>query len=333
MNQTEMRLDPLRQTWTLFSRPRAVKPPFGNEGGSSERSPFVAGLENLAPNALYTAKSLSGDHWQVRVVPSRAPVLRVEGQASMVADGFYDRMDGVGAQEVIVETPDLSAMESLPLTAICQIFAAWKTRMLDLARDSRMRSFFVVKNFGIPAGGTSPHSISQLIAMAVVPPSLRQKLGVCREFYARKKRSIFEDILREEIRVGSRLVYENNGFALFCPYASRAPFEQVIYPKRQCADFHGVTDQEAAQLADVLKTALLRLGRALDGPAYNLTLFTAPTKTHRADYWNTLAEDFRWHIEILPRLYFPHGVEIATDCHLNSVWPETAAAYLRKVET
>lgn len=328
-----MRLDPLRQTWTLFSRARAVKPTFENEPGTSAQSPFIAGRESASPNALLTLRSSSGDHWQARVVPSRAPVLRVEGEASMTADGFYDRMDGVGAHEVIVEAPDSSLLESLPLSEICQIFAAWKSRMLDLSRDARMRSFFVVKNSGTPAGATSPHSISQLIAMAVVPPALRQKLSVSREFFARKKRSIFEDILREEIRVGSRLVYENNGFALFCPYASRAPFEQVIYPKRQCADFHGITEQEAAQLADVLKAALQRLAKALDNPAYHLMLFTAPTKTNRADYWNTLAEDFRWHIEILPTLYPTHGIEVATDCHLNAVWPETAAAYLRKVET
>ncbi|MEP6673403.1 MAG: galactose-1-phosphate uridylyltransferase, partial [Chthoniobacter sp.] len=131
---------------------------------------------------------------------------------------------------------------------------------------------------------------------------------------------------------GTRLVYENNGFTVFCPYASRAPFELAIYPKRQCPDFHGLTEQETNQLADVLKNALRKLNRALDHPPYNLMLFTAPTRSARGDHWTTLERDFRWHIEILPRLYFRGGVELATGCWLNSVWPEVAAAHLRSIE-
>jgi len=166
----------------------------------------------------------------------------------------------------------------------------------------------------------------------MVPPDLRTKLDVARDFYERKGRSIFEDLLAEEMRSGSRLVYENNGFALFCPYASRAPFEQMIVPKRQCPDFHGISDQEISQLADVLKNALQKLNRALNHPAYNLVLTTAPTRTSRRDHWNTIDQDFRWHIEIVPRLYHSGGFELATGCHVNTVLPETAADYLRKIE-
>jgi UDPglucose--hexose-1-phosphate uridylyltransferase len=189
-----------------------------------------------------------------------------------------------------------------------------------------------VKNCGETAGAGVEHSVSQLFAMAVVPPALRQKLKVAREFYERKKRSIFEDILRDEVAAAKRLVYENNGFAVFCPYASRSPFELAIYPKRQCPDFHGISDQENAQLADALKTALLKLARALDTPPYNLVLFTAPARTPRRDRWNTIEQDFRWHIEIVPRLFYYEGFELGTGCHMNPVRPETAAEFLRKIE-
>jgi UDPglucose--hexose-1-phosphate uridylyltransferase len=334
MIQTEMRLDPLRQTWTVFSRSRAAIPEFlrqKNSGGAGANpSPFAAGNEKYAAHTLHAAPP--GTDWQVRVVPNRAPILRVEGEPAAMADGFYDRMDGVGAHEVIVETPGYEGLEALPLPRIEQVVNAWKVRMLDLARDKRMRAFFVIKNEGRPAGARVAHSVSELIAMAVVPPALKHKLHVARDFYERKKRAIFGDILRDEVRAGSRLVYENNGFAAFCPYASRTPFEMAIYPKRQCADFHGVTDQETAQLADALKSALQKLIAALDSPPYNLMLFTAPTRTGRRDYWNTIEQDFRWHIEIMPRLFPTGGFDIATGCSVNFVWPETAAEYLRKVE-
>lgn len=326
-----MRLDPLTQAWTLFSEARDLQPAFASvrhEGIAGD--PFLAGMEGLAPHTLHHAPGQ--EKWQVRVVPNRAAVLRVEGDATRHGDGFYDRMDGVGAHEVIIEDPGQRALEELSLPEVEQVITAWKVRMLDLMRDPRMRSFSIVKNVGRASGGTVAHAVSQLVAMAVISPLLERKLAAARAFYELKKRSIFEDILSEEVRTGARLVYENNGFAVFCPYAARAPFEMAIYPKRQCPDFHGISDQECAQFADVLRTALRKLVRALDHPAYNLMLFTAPTRSERHDHWTTIERDFRWHVEILPRLQHLGGLELGTGCWVNGVWPETAADYLRGLE-
>jgi len=331
MDRTEMRLDPLTEAWTIFSESRPIPPAFGSvQTEAKPASPFTAGHEAYAAHALHTAPAQSHG-WQVRVVPNRAPIVRVEGDPTRRSDGFYDRMDGVGAHEVFIEDPGSSTLEDLPLVDIEKVVVSWKVRMLDLRRDPRMRSFAIVKNVGVPAGARVAHSVSQLVAMAVIPPLLMRKLAIARAFFESKKRSIFDDILREEVRTKSRLVYENNGFSVFCPYASRAPFELAIYPKRQCPDFHGLTDQETVQLADALKTALRKLNCALDHPPYNLMLFTAPTRTSRPDHWTTIEDDFRWHIEILPRLYFRGGVELATGCWLNTVWPETAADFLRSI--
>ena len=332
MDKPEMRRDPLTEAWTVFSASHPLPPAFRSVlEEPAPPSPFTAGNERFVPQALYSAVKTDGAGWQVRVAPNRAPILQIEGDPTPQSDGFYDRMDGVGAHEVIVEEPGPAALENLSLSDIEKVIVAWKSRMRDLMKDPRMRSFAVVKNVGAPAGARVGHSVSQLLAMAMVPPLLRRKLHVCREFFAVRKRSIFADILREEVRTGTRLVYENNGFAAFCPYASRAPFELTIFPKRQCADFHGLTDQEIAQLADTLKTALRKLNRALDHPPYNLMLFTAPTRTPRGDHWTTIEADFRWHIEILPRIYLQGGLELSTGCWLNSIWPETAAEYLRAI--
>ena len=329
-----MRLDPLTKAWTIFSAARHVPPAFRSTrvADNHERGadPFVAGLERFSPHTLHHAPAESG--WQVRVVPNRAPVLRVEGDPTRHGDGFYDRMDGVGAHEVIVEDPGSRSFEQLGLAEIEQVIVAWKLRILDLLHDQRMRSFAIIKNVGEAAGGTVPHALSQLVAMAIVPPLLERKLEAARLFYEQKKRSIFEDILAEEVRSTSRLVYENNGFAVFCPYASRTPFELAIFPKRQCPDFHGLSDQECSQFADVLRTSLRKLGRALDNPAYNLVITTAPARAQRPDHWATIERDFRWHVEIIPRLAHVGGIELATGCWVNSVWPEVAADYLRSIE-
>lgn len=328
MDKTELRLDPLTKAWTMFSEARAIRPEFGAvREDPAGPDVFSAGREEFTPQTLH--RSDSGGSWRVRVVPNRTPVLRVEGDATPRSDGFYDHMDGVGAHEVVIEDSGSRSLHELPLSDIERVIDAWKWRMLDLMRDPRMRTLLVVRNVGRAAGAAVAHSISQLVAMAIIPSTLRHKLDTARAFFATKKRSIFEDILADEVRVNSRIVYENNGFTVFCPYASRTPFEMAIYPKRQCPDFHGLSEQERAQLADVFKTALSKLNTALDHPPYNLMLTTAPTRTPRHDEWNTIEQDFRWHVEIVPRLQHLGGIELATGCWINSVWPEVAASYLR----
>src|SRR4051794_1355385 len=126
MDKTEMRLDPLTQAWTIFSAARPVPPAFGSvRNEPSRESPFVAGSERYAPQALHVAP---GPEWQVRVVQNRAPLLRVEGDASRHSDGFYDRMDGVGAHEVVIEDRGDKALEELPLAQIEYVINAWKLR-------------------------------------------------------------------------------------------------------------------------------------------------------------------------------------------------------------
>lgn len=334
MQTNEMRLDPLTDEWTIFSEERGYHPTEGSvlpeyKAGLAT-NPFLAGREQYAPHTLLEVAG--EERWRVRVVPNRSPIVRIEGDPTRQADGFYDRMAGVGAHEVVVETPDERAFESLDLKHIETVIGAWKERILDLVGDSRMRSFHVIKSVGRPAGALVAHSLSQVIAVAVIPSRLKRKLESARRFYEMKKRSIFQDILGEEIRTAKRIVYENHGFTAFCPYASRMPFEMAIYPKRQFADFHSIHVEEIAQLADVLRVGLRKLNAALDHPPYHFLLTTAPTRSLRNDQWATIDRDFRWHIEIVPRLYPPSAFELATGSCVNPVWPETAAEYLRTFE-
>lgn len=333
MHKNEMRLDPLTEEWTLFSEARAHQPAAASvleeNAAQTAVNPFLSGLERYTPHTLHQADGAGA--WRVRVVPNRAPVLRVEGDHTRHGDGFYDHMDGVGAHEVVIETSDSRPLEALELAQVEQVITAWKLRILDLQRDMRLRSFSIIKSVGRAAGALVPHSLSQLVAMAVIPAKLRCKMGVARAFYEQKKRSIFEDILGEEVRTGTRIVYENHGFCVFCPYASRAPFELAVYPKRQSPDFHAINEDEVVQLADALRVALRKINGALDHPPYHLALTTAPTRTQRTDHWGSLESDFRWHIEIMPRLYPVGPLELATASWVNGVWPEVAADYLRGI--
>lgn len=330
MDKTELRLDPLTHDWTIFNEDRALPPTAGSTRGDTlAPSPFRAGLEHLAAHALHHATGDFG--WKVRVVPNRLPILRVEGDSAPQRDGLYEHLDGVGAHEIVIEDPGERAFTELPVADIAHVIRAWAARIGDLLRDVRMRAFTVIKSRGQSAGQTVAHSLSQIVAMAVVPSALRRKLRHAREHFSVKQRNLFGEIIEEELRTGTRVVHENAEFVVFCPYASVAPFELAVWPRRQRADFHRITESETAHLAEALRLSLRKLDRALDCPAYHLMLTTAPSRASAHDESDPVDAEFRWHIAIVPRLRPVETIELATGCHVNGVWPETAADYLRSL--
>ena len=336
----ELRKDIITEGWVIIATDRAKRPQeFSSHPSDPEPHvcPFCPGNENQTPPELWAARASGGANqkgWKVRVIPNKFPALRIEGEMNREAEGIYDRMNGIGAHEVIIDTPDhTQALEEQTVQDIALGLTACKERMLDLQRDVRFRYILVFKNVGREAGASIRHSHYQLIATPVTPSRVKAKLAGARDYYQRKERSVFHDILRQEQSERSRVVFENAGFLVFCPFASRFPFELCLLPKRQAADYYSIEPEEVSHLAEALKVTLGRLHQGLNSPQYNLVLQTAPSRAghRRSGYWDTIDQDFRWHIEILPRLTQTAGFEWGTGFYINPTRPEEGAAYLRGV--
>lgn len=333
----ELRRDPLLGRWVVFSPERKQRPQeFPVVPVTSSMNAFLAGNEHLTPPEVFvirpsgSAPNKAG--WRVRVVPNRFPALRIEGELNPEAVGIYDRINGIGAHEVIIETPDAhQQLEDLPQDHFVDVLTAYRARIVDLMKDTRFRSILIFKNYGPLAGATLSHAHSQLVALPVTPLVVKQKLEAAQKYYEERERCIFQDILRHEQKESVRMVYENSGFAITCPYASRQPFELLVMPKRQSPDFHTCSDHELQLLAEALRTALRKLAIGLKKPHYNLILHSAPLRQPRKNYWGTIEADFRWHIEIVPRLSGVAGFEFGTGFFINTTLPEEAAEFLRNV--
>lgn len=336
----ELRKDPIIGRWVIIATDRGRRPSdYAStpvETPDPAKNPFAEGNEHMTPPEIFAFREPhskpNGPGWQVRVVPNKFPALRIEGELGKEGQGIYDKMNGIGAHEVIIETPNpTQQLEDQPLDGVARVVATYKARMQDLLRDPRFRYILIFKNFGRQAGATIAHPHSQLIATPVTPKRIREKLMGAMQYYAYKDRSIFEDMLRQELREGTRLVYENAGFVAFCPFASRFPFEVTIMPRRQTAYFQDIQPDEIHLLADALKIVLQKLARALNRPQYNYIIHTAPARYAHHGYWTTIDADFRWHIEILPRLTLIAGFEVGTGFYINPTPPEDAAKYLREI--
>ncbi len=325
----ELRSDPITGAWVVVLAPeRSLRP---HELSVEEVEPILdtcplcPGNEAATPRALLSHGE-DGD-WSLRVVPNPFPALRVELEAVRTGEGMYDRMGGLGAHEVIIESPRHDArMSELSVAEVAGVLDAWRTRIADLARDVRLRHVVVFRNEGAHSGATLRHPHSQLLATPIVPPVVRAELEGARAWWELKERCVWCDVVREERTDGRRLVYEGGHAVVFEPWAPRVPFETWVVPKRHEPWFHACGPEELHGAADALREALRRLDRALDHPPYNLVLHTAPFRMDEDDV-------FHWHVEVLPALVTSAGFEWGTGCHINPMPPEEAAAVLRAVPT
>jgi UDPglucose--hexose-1-phosphate uridylyltransferase len=334
---SEFRKDPVAGRWVVFAPERKLRPQPAIYPAHFQPliDPFAEGYEKLTPHEVYAVRAshlpANGPGWKVRVVPNRYPALHVEGELLPEAIGFYDKMNGIGAHEVIIETTDPKlALEDQSLDGIAEVLKAWRSRMLDLQKDGRFQYLLIFKNVGSLAGATMRHAHSQLMALPVTPRAVKEKLASSQAYFEEKDRNIFEDVLHNEVQSGERLVCDNSGFVVFCPFASRLPFELCIMPRLQSPDFYTTNDHELMLLAESLKTSLSKLSLALDRPNYNLVVHTAPLRRPRKNHWETIEFDYRWHIEILPRLSGIAGFEFGTGFYINTTLPEEAALFLRQ---
>ena len=340
---SELRHDPVQKRWVIVASERGRRPnDFVSEEATEEPAsecPFCAGKEEQTPPPI--AVFPEGDHegsgpWRVRVVPNKFPALRTERNLVRSGVGPFDVISGVGAHEVVIETPEhgLDLMD-LPVEQITEVLRAYRERILDLRKDNRLRYILVFKNSGATAGASLPHAHSQIMATPVTPRTVAMELTSAKEHYQLKERCIFCDLLSFEFERGERIVLADGEFVTHCPYASRFPFEMHLFPRRHAHDYSQQDDATLYQLAVHLKEVLSRMVRVLDKPSFNFMLHTVPNVNKvptRGQYWQTLEVDWHWHLEILPRISNVAGFEWGTGFYINPTPPEEAAAYLRDVE-
>ncbi len=329
----ELRKDPIVGRWVIISLERGKRPSdFGShivrkKGGFC---PFCSGNEYTTPPEILAFRPEGGKEngpgWTLRVVPNKFPALHVEGELGRVGEGMFDRMNGVGAHEVIIETPDhQQTLSTLPLPAVEDVLWSIHLRISDLKKDRRFKYIVVFKNEGEAAGASLEHSHCQLIALPIVPSTVREELMGARKYFEYKERCIYCDIIREEIHNGSRVVWENKGFVAIAPYAPRAPFETWILPKHHESHYDMPVDGKYADLAEILQRTLKQIDKTLDVPPYNFMIHTSPFNIEQNEYYH-------WHLEIVPKLTKIAGFEWGSGFHINPTPPEEAARFLREAK-
>ena len=322
----ELRQDPITRSWVVIG-------PSGDAAPSPDPCPLCPGTPGAQ---TLLSLPVGADPWGVRVCPHLAPLYQIEGDLGRAAEGIYDRMRAVGAHEIIIETPDHNRpLSRLTDDEIELVLSAYSLRIVDLKRDARFKYVTVFKNQGEQAGADWSHAYSQVTATTFVPRRILYELRACRTYYQQKERCVFCDIVRQEEKQGKRVIDTQGDYVAFCPYASRVPFETWIMSRKHNHQFEAPrTGAKRRNLATLLGRLLRRFEKISE--SYHMVLHTCPNTRERRgelqEYWKTIAEDYHWHMEVMPILPAGRRSYALKEVYFNQMFPEQAAERLRALD-
>ncbi len=342
----ELRHDWLADRWVIIAPQRTERPddfvrqPVEPADGAD--CPFCRGREDNTPAAV---ASYTGRHsslaWDVRVVPNKfpavnAPLVGVEssylpprsggsnGNRQTESIDLFRRRDLSGGHEVIVESPlHVQSISQLDREATGLIFEAYRDRLRYWLNDRRLEYAVLFKNVGEDAGASLAHTHSQLIATDMLPTDVERAVRRMRLFADQEASCLFCRMAEDELEQGSRLVEQTPDFLAFCPFASRLPSLVTILPKTHQSEFEKISNAQLEQLSWLTHRLVRRIERCYPDRAYNFVIHTAPACEQGS-------EAFHWRLEIFPRLTKVAGFEWGSDCYINPLAPEMAAAALRQ---
>lgn len=331
---SEIRYSTLYDTHVIIAPERLHRPSCNiqtRERRASERvCPFCEGNEKLTPPEIFALrldKSFANERgWSTRVVPNLYKALQIEAPHKHHT-GEFPYWEGFGAHEIIIDTPkhhtsitEWSERELVNwLTTVAQ-------RVNDLRRDMRLLSLNIFKNEGVEAGGTQPHSHTQIIGLPFIPKTIKTEYERVDAYYTKNAESLMGSMLKSELKAEqSRIIATNGDFTAFCPFASIYPFEIMISSQNALGEIDRLSTKSMQEIAPLLIDVLKRLQTQLNCLDFNLVLSTPPLQEKGR---NTKAS--RFYIRILPRIYKYGGFEQMTNMMINPVAPELAAKLLRE---
>ena len=330
LKSSELRQDLVTGEWMVVSAIRGKRPDEfvqrePSMDSNTEACLFCDPVKSKQEKDVLIYETADGD-WSLRVFPNKFPAFaRPKGGAVRhQEEGPYFWMDAIGYHEVIVTRDHWKHIGRMEPLAVAELLDAFQSRYISLMNKKSVNYIDIFHNHGPSAGASVPHPHSQLMAVPIVSPFVQAELDGAEEYYRQNKHCVYCAMIAWERENGKRIVFENEEFVVYCPFASRANFEMCLAPKKHKPYFERITDEEKVAAGAALREAIRRLSDKLNDPDLNFYIHTSPCDGQ--DY-----PHFHWHIEILPKLNVWAGFEISTGIDIITLSPEDAAEFLRNI--
>ncbi len=346
----ESRLDPITGDWTIFAPYRSQRPDEFKSNhaaaGTSVDCPFCQGHEADTPSPVWMGRveedelrvfppPLDGrwtpdPEWSVRVVPNKFPAVSPDPSShdrapSIDRDSvFFQSQPTTGGHEVIIESPHhIRSLSELDVTEARLVFKAYQDRIRHWRSVPGIRYISVFKNVGGEAGASLQHAHSQLIAVNSPPRRATTIVGRLQHHQATTGCCLQCDLIRAERKSKRRIIAQTDSLIAYCPFASRLPMLVRITSKEHQACFEDLPDDMVGAVSRLTVRVISWLEQLHAGVSYNFLLHTRPPSSAGG------TDPYHWSLELFPRLTQIAGFELSSDCMINPLLPEIAAAKYR----
>ncbi|MGB9894841.1 MAG: galactose-1-phosphate uridylyltransferase [Thermoproteota archaeon] len=314
----EVRTDWFSGRKCIIVTERGKRPDYFNRISETEKKicPFCPGNEKMTPKAEIIIKVKDSGEletkygkeieyaggWQARVFRNLYPAFDIVSNEANYPYGYH---------YLIVETKehdkDISDFSDLELKAYTQAIISTK-EMIE--KDEKIRYVAIFKNYGKEAGASVPHSHTQVIGSALVPPNIKRE----QEIFSKKEDAM--SLLIEEARNQRRVVVEKDGLVVFTPYVPISPYELWITSREKENDITKQSEKLFG-LSRLIRAIIRTMKKNFGYVSYNFYFHIAPKEE----------EKFHWHMEIVPRVNVYAGYELGFGIVIITADPENVATF------
>lgn len=312
----ELRIDPISNDIVIFAEDRLKRPmdkcnPKENKNekdGYKVNCPFCIGNESDCENETFRLEDDKG--WTVRSIYNKYPII---DESSEEVFGTHEVMIESNRHDGSFYDMDTKEFENL--------FIMYRNRFLDLNNRSNVEYVSIFKNYLRQAGASLDHPHSQIITLPFIPPEIKNELQVSKEYFDMNNKCLYEDIIEDEIKLDSRVIYNGKSFVALIPSATKYTGEIRILFKDKVI-FNEISDDSISELAKIFDKLFKKIEKVEGKIPFNIYIHTYPTNVDCKDYFNT-------HIHIIPRKYSFGGFELGTGVYVSSRNPEGIAKKLK----
>lgn len=311
----ELRYNPMLRDWVMVASHRQDRPQMPKDW-----CPFCPGSGKVP------------DNYDVLKYDNDFPALSQDPPApDDVAAGIFRTGEAYGKCEVILYSPDHSVtVPELPVTHLRKLVDLWCERFQALSGDERIKYIFIFENRGEPVGVTMPHPHGQIYGYPYIPKKLLLEFEAADEHLKAGNGCLVCEIMKEEIRQKSRVIFENEDFITVLPFFTDYPYGMFIYAKRHVPSITGFCDSERNSLAGIIRHTSGTLDTLFDYRfPYMMCMHQAPVNS--GDY----SMHAHFHIEFYPPMRsrekqkFNASSETGAWAPCNPTSPEEKAGELR----
>jgi UDPglucose--hexose-1-phosphate uridylyltransferase len=311
----ELRWNPVLKWWVMVSSERQNRPLTPDD-----YCPFCPGSGKIP------------DDYEVLSYENDWPILQPDPpEVNFKDSSIFKNAKSFGKCEVILYSPEHdSSLGDLSLENIEKLIELWVDKYIELGSKDFINYVFIFENRGEEVGVTIIHPHGQIYGFPFIPKKIEVELASCKEYYEKEKKNLYIEILREELKMGERIVDENDSFVTFVPYFADYPYQVFVIPQEHRLSIDELNEKEKKDLSKSLKRITNTYDNLfeIDFP-YMMCFHQKPTDGKDYSY-------YQFHIEFYPPLRnektqkFNASSETGSWTHGNPTSPEEKAEELRK---